>query len=59
METHLNYLYRIICEYARESRSVWGHQVAEDFQDLARYFWVVKPRAADIHQLLDSLMRAA
>jgi len=59
METHLNYLYRIIREYAQESRSVWGHQVAEDFQDLARYFWVVKPRAADIHQLLDSLTRAA
>ncbi|MDZ7842050.1 MAG: glutamate synthase large subunit [Gammaproteobacteria bacterium] len=59
METHLNYLHRIIMEYARESRSVWGYQVAEDFHDLARYFWVVKPRAADIHTLLDSLMRAA
>jgi glutamate synthase (NADPH/NADH) large chain len=59
METHLNYLYRIIREYAKESRSVWGHQVAEDFHDLARYFWVVKPRAADIHTLLDTLMRAA
>jgi glutamate synthase (NADPH/NADH) large chain len=59
METHLNYLYRVIREYAKESRSVWGHQVAEEFYDLARYFWVVKPRAADIHALLDTLMRAA
>jgi glutamate synthase (NADPH/NADH) large chain len=59
METHLNYLYRIILEYARESRSVWGHQVAEDFHDLVRYFWLVKPKASDIHALLDTLMRAA
>jgi len=59
METHLNYLHRIIRDYAAESHSVWGHQVAENFHDLVRYFWVVKPRAADIHSLLDNLMRAA
>lgn len=59
METHLNYLYRIVKEYAQESRSVWGHQVLDDFSDMVRYFWVVKPRAADIDTLLDSLMRAA
>ncbi|MBS1270712.1 MAG: Glutamate synthase [NADPH] large chain [Gammaproteobacteria bacterium] len=59
METHLNYLYRVIREYAEESRSVWGHQIADDFHDLVRRFWVVKPRAADIHALLDTLMRAA
>ncbi len=59
MEAHLNYLKASIDEYVAETGSKWGQTLQEDFQDLYGRFWLVKPKAADLETLLNTLMRAA
>ena len=59
MEPHLNYLHELIDEYVRETESKWGKSVSDDFSELVGRFWYVKPKAADIHVLMETLRKAA
>jgi len=59
MEAHANYLQDLLEEFVAETRSAWGAAVLEDFEDMLRKFWLVKPKAADINTLLDTLRKAA
>jgi len=59
MEAHLNFLKQTVDEYVAETGSKWGQTLQEDFQDLYGRFWLVKPKAADLETLLNTLMRAA
>ena len=59
MEAQSNYLHGIIEEFVKETRSVWGQSILEDFEDLVRRFWLVKPKATDLATLLDTLREAA
>jgi glutamate synthase (NADPH/NADH) large chain len=49
----------MIREHVRETGSAWGQQVLDDFFTLLNKFWLVKPKAAEIGSLLDTLRRAA
>ncbi len=59
METHLNYLQRMISAYVAETGSEWGAEILENFIDYIRHFWLVKPKASDLETLLSTLLRAA
>jgi glutamate synthase (NADPH/NADH) large chain len=59
MEAHLNYLQDRIEDFVRETNSAWGMEVLDNFVDLIRYFWLAKPKAADLETLLDTLLQAA
>jgi glutamate synthase (NADPH/NADH) large chain len=43
----------------RETASEWGGRILEDFDDMLRKFWLVKPKASELNSLLDTLRLAA
>ena len=59
MEAHRNHLTATIREFVDETGSVWGKTLLDDFNDFAPRFWLVKPKAASIETLLDTLLKAA
>ncbi|MCG6873124.1 MAG: glutamate synthase large subunit [Gammaproteobacteria bacterium] len=59
MEAQRNYLRRLLLDFADETGSAWGRQLLDDFNDVLGLFWLVKPRAADLETLLDTLREAA
>jgi len=59
MEAHLHHLRGLIEAHARETGSAWGREILDDFRSWLPKFWLVKPKAADLESLIDSLRRAA
>ncbi len=59
MEAYRNYLQDLIEDYVSETGSDWGHHVCDNFSDFVGRFWLVKPKAAELSSLLDSLLAAA
>ncbi|BBB28320.1 glutamate synthase large subunit [Neptunomonas japonica] len=57
MEIHKNHLRSVIIEFARETGSAWGQEIVENFDDYIGRFWLVKPKAAGITDLLNSVRR--
>ena len=55
MEAHRHFLRDNIREFVTETSSVWGAHLLENFEDYVGKFWLVKPKAADINQLLSRL----
>ena len=55
MEEYRNHLRQVIEEFCRETNSDWGWRLLDDFLDYIGTFWLVKPKAADISNLLDRL----
>ncbi len=53
-EGHRNHLRTVIREFVEETGSAWGQQILEDFDGFIGKFWLVKPKAADLQQLLNS-----
>lgn len=52
MEQHRHHLRQVLQEYVDETRSAWGEQLLERFDEFQRKFWLVKPKAANIKELL-------
>ncbi len=59
MEAHENYLRGLITDYAKVTGSKWAQQILSDWADYVGKFWLVKPRAAEIGSLIDSVRAAA
>ncbi|KGE03996.1 Glutamate synthase [NADPH] large chain [Pseudohaliea rubra DSM 19751] len=55
MGAHRTHLRAIIAEFVDETRSAWGAEVLDNFEDFVGKFWLVKPKAADLDQLLTRL----
>ena len=55
MEAHRHFLRDNIREFVTETGSTWGAHLLENFEDYVGKFWLVKPKAADINQLLSRL----
>ncbi|HBF09592.1 MAG TPA: glutamate synthase large subunit, partial [Gammaproteobacteria bacterium] len=53
MTAYQHYLYSLIEEFVEKTGSKWGAEVLDDFDDYARRFWLVKPKAANLQQLLN------
>ncbi|MCC5858421.1 MAG: glutamate synthase large subunit [Ectothiorhodospiraceae bacterium] len=59
MSAHRHYLKRMVEEFVEETGSPWGREILEDFRDYLRKFWLVKPKAADLQSILNTLRQAA
>ena len=54
MEAYRSHLARVLVEYVDETDSAWGRELSENLDDYVRRFWLVKPKAANLKQLLSS-----
>ena len=59
MEAHLHHLRALLTQYVQETGSEWGEMILEDYRTFLPKFWVVKPKAAELNSLIESLRRAA
>ncbi len=59
MEAHLHHLRQLILQHAEFTGSAWAGEILEDFRTFLPRFWLVKPKAAEIDSLIESLRRAA
>ena len=59
MEANLQHLRSLVSAHVRESGSAWGREILDDFREYLPKFWLVKPKAADLETLIDSLRQAA
>ena len=50
-----DHLRRVLKEYVQETGSAWGQEIASDFAGFLGRFWLVKPKAAGLDQLLLSV----
>jgi len=59
MEAHRVYLRSLIEDFVKHTGSNWGQYILDNFENMVGKFWLVKPVAADLSTLLDTLQRAA
>ncbi len=59
MDGHRNYLRGLIEEFVAETGSAWGQTLLDDFSAYLDRFWLVKPKAAELESLLETLRNAA
>jgi glutamate synthase (NADPH/NADH) large chain len=59
MEAHIQHLYALIEKHVAETGSEWGTEILRDFRTYLGNFWVVKPKAASIEDLIEHLRSAA
>jgi len=44
----------VLREYVEETGSEWGQYILDNFDAMSRKFWLVKPKAASLENLLKS-----
>jgi len=59
MEAYANHLHDTIQDYVNETGSRWGQHILDNYSDMVRKFWLVKPKAASIVTLMDDLQSVA
>ncbi len=58
-EAHLRHLHNLISAHVEKTGSSWGQAMLDDYRSFRGLFWLVKPKAADIDSLIESLRGAA
>jgi glutamate synthase (NADPH/NADH) large chain len=46
-------------DHVTHTGSVWGQAILDDYRTFLPKFWVVKPKAAELGSLIESLRQAA
>jgi glutamate synthase (NADPH/NADH) large chain len=59
MEAYLHHLRAMIMNHVEATGSEWGAQILDDYRTFLPKFWVVKPKAAELGSLIESLRQAA
>ena len=59
LEAHLHHLRAMIMRHVEATASTWGQQILDDYRTFLPKFWLVKPKAAEITTLIESLRQAA
>jgi glutamate synthase (NADPH/NADH) large chain len=59
MEAHLHHLRSLIMQHVEVTGSKWGEQILDDYRTFLPKFWLVKPKAAELGSLIESLRQAA
>ena len=59
MEANLHHLRALVTEHVAHTNSKWGMEILEDYRTFLPKFWVVKPKAAELSSLIESLRQAA
>ena len=54
MEEYRSYLRGILADYAEQTGSDWGKELSNHFEDYVSKFWLVKPKAANLQELLSN-----
>ncbi|WP_444943348.1 glutamate synthase large subunit [Microbulbifer sp. ZKSA006] len=57
LEPHQSHLREVIEEYAAETQSAWGAELLDNFDDYLSRFWLVKPKAASLADLLSDVRK--
>jgi glutamate synthase (NADPH/NADH) large chain len=57
MEVYKNHLRSVIIEFVQETGSAWGQEILDNYEDYLGRFWLVKPKAASINDLLNSVRK--
>jgi glutamate synthase (NADPH/NADH) large chain len=57
-EGYASHLREMIIEFAEETGSAWGKELVENFDDFIHNFWLVKPKAASLKELLERTVAA-
>ena len=55
----LHHLRSMILEHVNLTGSHWGETLLDDFRTFLPKFWLVKPKAAELGSLIESLRQAA
>ena len=59
MEAHLHHLRSLIMAHIEATNSEWGDMILDDYRTFLPKFWLVKPKAAELGSLIESLRQAA
>jgi glutamate synthase (NADPH/NADH) large chain len=59
LSEHVLHLKGLIEDHVRETGSDWGNQLLDMFEQRLQHFWLVKPKAAILANLLTSTSKAA
>jgi len=59
MEAYLHHLRALIMQHVEATNSEWGELILDDYRTYLPKFWVVKPKAAALSSLIESLRQAA
>jgi len=59
MENHLSHLRELLGRHQRETSSAWAGELLDEYRDILPRFWLVKPKAASLESLTETLKRAA
>ncbi|HNP62900.1 MAG TPA: glutamate synthase large subunit [Woeseiaceae bacterium] len=59
MEAHLHHLNALLLTHVEHTNSEWGAMILDDYRTFLPKFWIVKPKAAELGSLIESLRRAA
>jgi glutamate synthase (NADPH/NADH) large chain len=54
MEAYKHHLRSVIRDFVAETESAWGQEILDNFDDYIGRFWLVKPKAASINDLMES-----
>ncbi|MBL7004149.1 MAG: glutamate synthase large subunit [Gammaproteobacteria bacterium] len=57
MELYRDHLESQIEAYVASTGSQWGQQILNEFNRFVRQFWLVKPKAAELNSLIDTLQK--
>ncbi|MAM71446.1 MAG: glutamate synthase large subunit [Gammaproteobacteria bacterium] len=55
MEEYRHHLRSVIAEYVYETGSAWGQEILDNFVDYLRKFWLVKPKEANMKNMLENI----
>jgi len=55
MEAYKNHLRSVIEEFTAETGSAWGQEILDNFYDYCGKFWLIKPKAASLNDLLNTV----
>ncbi|MDH3758344.1 MAG: glutamate synthase large subunit, partial [Gammaproteobacteria bacterium] len=59
MEAHVHHLRSLVTAHIEATGSEWGEMILEDYRTFLPKFWLVKPKAAELGSLIESLRQAA
>jgi glutamate synthase (NADPH/NADH) large chain len=59
MEAHLHHLRSLIMAHIEATGTEWGEMILDDYRTFLPKFWLVKPKAAELGSLIESLRQAA
>ena len=59
MEAHVHHLRSLIVSHIELTGSTWGDMILDDYRTFLPRFWLVKPKAAELGSLIESLRQAA